>query len=37
VTEIAFQHGFNDSPHFSRRFKAKYGVSPNKVRRRSDA
>ncbi|SEC25982.1 transcriptional regulator, AraC family [Rhizobiales bacterium GAS191] len=32
VTDIAFQHGFNDSPHFSRCFKARYGFPPNKAR-----
>lgn len=33
VTDIALRHGFNDVPHFSRQFKAKYGITPNSVRR----
>lgn len=33
VTDIALRHGFNDVPHFSRQFKAKYGITPNGVRR----
>jgi AraC-like DNA-binding protein len=28
VTEVAFRWGFNDAAHFSRTFKACYGVSP---------
>lgn len=32
VTEICFRWGFNGSPHFSRSFKAKYGVSPREYR-----
>jgi AraC family transcriptional regulator, positive regulator of tynA and feaB len=33
VTDIALRHGFNDAPHFSRKFKAKYGMTPNSARR----
>lgn len=32
ITEIALRWGFNDSAHFSRAFKARYGVSPRMVR-----
>lgn len=32
VTEIALRWGFNDSAHFSRVFKARYGVSPREYR-----
>jgi AraC-like DNA-binding protein len=32
VTEIAFRWGFNDSAHFSRLFKASFGVSPTAYR-----
>jgi AraC-like DNA-binding protein len=32
VTEIAFMSGFNDSTHFSRRFKQHAGISPSKYR-----
>ena len=35
VTEIALRWGFNDSAHFSRVFKAHFGVSPRTVRRRN--
>jgi len=28
VTHVAFEHGFSDLSHFSKSFKAKYGVSP---------
>lgn len=34
LTSIAFGHGFNSSAHFSRMFRAKYGVSPRDVARR---
>jgi AraC-like DNA-binding protein len=33
VTEIALRWGFNDSAHFSRVFKARFGVPPRAVRR----
>jgi len=32
VTEICFSWGFNDSAHFSRKFKEKYGQSPRACR-----
>ena len=32
ITEIAFMSGFNDSTHFSRRFKQHAGISPSKYR-----
>ena len=32
VTEIALRWGFNDSAHFSRAFKARYGLSPRMMR-----
>lgn len=32
VGEIAYRVGFNDSSHFARRFKARYGVSPSLFR-----
>lgn len=35
ITEIAFSWGFNDSAHFSRSFKAAFGVTPSDYRRRS--
>jgi AraC-like DNA-binding protein len=34
ATEIALRWGFNDSAHFSRAFKAQFGVSPRAVRNR---
>ena len=34
VTEVAFRWGFNDSAHFSRAFKKRYGVSPRVYRGR---
>jgi AraC-like DNA-binding protein len=32
ITEIALRWGFNDSAHFSRAFKARFGLSPRAVR-----
>ena len=32
VTEVAFRWGFNDSAHFSRVFKKRYGISPREFR-----
>jgi len=32
ITEIAFRWGFNDSAHFSRLFKASFGMSPTQYR-----
>ena len=32
VTEVAFMCGFNDSTHFSRRFKQRVGISPSTYR-----
>ncbi|HXH02030.1 MAG TPA: transcriptional regulator FeaR [Candidatus Competibacteraceae bacterium] len=34
ITAIAFYWGFNDSAHFSRAFKSRYGVSPREWRAR---
>ncbi|HSB98169.1 MAG TPA: helix-turn-helix domain-containing protein [Spongiibacteraceae bacterium] len=33
ITEIAFEWGFNDTSHFSRSFRHRYGVSPREARR----
>jgi AraC-like DNA-binding protein len=33
ITDIAFDCGFNDAAHFSRTFKAQFGVSPRAFRR----
>ncbi|MBK9062214.1 MAG: helix-turn-helix domain-containing protein [Acidobacteria bacterium] len=33
VTKIAYRVGFKDPSHFTRRFKARFGVSPNEYRR----
>lgn len=33
VTQVAFSWGFNDSAHFSRAFKAEFGMSPREYRR----
>jgi AraC-like DNA-binding protein len=35
ITEIALRWGFNDSAHFSRAFKGRFGASPRAVRKRS--
>ncbi len=32
ITEIAYRWGFNDSAHFSRSFKNRYGISPKQYR-----
>ncbi|NKB36940.1 MAG: helix-turn-helix domain-containing protein [Gammaproteobacteria bacterium] len=32
VSEIAFRRGFNDSAHFSRSFKNRFGISPTQLR-----
>jgi AraC-like DNA-binding protein len=34
VTDIAFSWGFNSAAHFTRVFKAKYGVTPTEYRKR---
>ena len=34
ITSIAFQWGFNDSAHFSKVFKKKYGVTPSDYQKR---
>lgn len=34
VSQLAFSWGFNDSAHFSRSFKAEFGMSPRDYRRR---
>jgi AraC family transcriptional regulator, positive regulator of tynA and feaB len=34
ITEIALRHGFSDSSHFARRFKARFGVKPGSVSNR---
>ncbi|GLS32672.1 AraC-binding-like domain-containing protein [Mesorhizobium albiziae] len=33
VTDIAFESGFNDLSHFSKRFRERYGISPRAVRK----
>lgn len=33
ITDIAFSWGFNNSTHFSRRFKQEFGVSPSEFRK----
>ncbi len=32
ITEVSFRWGFNDSAHFSRAFKKRYGLSPREYR-----
>jgi AraC-like DNA-binding protein len=32
ISEIAFRHGFSNSSHFSRAFKARFGMSPSEAR-----
>lgn len=34
ITTVAYQWGFNDSSHFSKVFKKKYGISPSEYQRR---
>lgn len=36
VTKIAYKVGFKDPSHFTRRFKARFGVSPNEYRKGAD-
>lgn len=31
ITEVALRYGFSDSSHFTRRFRARYGVTPGSV------
>jgi AraC-like DNA-binding protein len=33
ITETAFAHGFNSEAHFSRAFRARFGISPSEARR----
>lgn len=35
ITKIAFQWGFNDSAHFSKVFKKKYGITPREYQNRN--
>ncbi len=35
VSEIAFEHGFNSAAHFSRAFRARFGMTPRQHRLRS--
>lgn len=37
VTKIAYRVGFKDPSHFTRRFKARFGFSPNEYRRGGEA
>ena len=32
ISDIAYEKGFNDSAHFSRAFKARFGISPSAMR-----
>jgi AraC-like DNA-binding protein len=34
ITEVAYEHGFNSSAHFSTLFRRKYGTSPRDISRR---
>jgi AraC-like DNA-binding protein len=34
ISQIAFGHGFSNSSHFSRAFKARFGISPSEARAR---
>jgi AraC-like DNA-binding protein len=35
ISEIAFRRGFNDSAHFSRSFRNRFGISPTELRERA--
>ncbi|MFT7460228.1 MAG: AraC-like DNA-binding protein [Planctomycetota bacterium] len=35
ISEIAFRRGFNDSAHFSRTFRSRFGISPTELRMRA--
>ena len=35
ISEIAFHRGFNDSAHFSRSFRNRFGISPTQLRMRA--
>jgi len=35
ITEIAFDHGFNDSAYFARCFRRRHGVTPREFRIRN--
>lgn len=37
ITEICFDCGFNSAPHFTRAFKARFGMTPKEYRRRAGA
>jgi AraC-like DNA-binding protein len=32
ISDIAYGKGFNDSAHFSRAFRGKFGISPSALR-----
>jgi AraC-like DNA-binding protein len=35
ITHIAFEHGFNSLPHFSRVFRNHFGITPSELRLRA--
>jgi len=35
ISEIAYRRGFNDSAHFSRSFRSRFGISPTQLRSRA--